>query len=58
MKCPHCKKPISHVLKGKAAKRAEELHDRGISTRDIQLLLTLEGHQVSTATVQRFFRDR
>lgn len=56
MKCPHCKKTISRIVKGPIAKRAQELHAAGLSTRDICYFLIREGHDVSPSTISRYFR--
>lgn len=56
MRCPHCKKPISHVLSGSTLDRAKELHKQRLSSRDIQFILKQEGHKVGSATINRYFR--
>ena len=58
MICPHCKKPIEHVVTRKALKRAEQLHKQGHSFRSIEKLLFAEGMQASFASLSRHLKSK
>lgn len=57
MICPHCKKRISRVVKGKAAKKADDLKRHGISVREIHRRLVKDGYRLSLSSVTRYLDE-